>query len=1530
MKKYLQTHYSPEQLIENANALLVESANQQIHDFLKLGHRTEINQVFSDPEQKNTWLTLLVQLIRQSGFHTGQVFQQRAHTYAEKPVFQVIHDQAITPVSYGDAWKKIQHIANALTTVTKKNDQPVIGIFTPNSLEGALIDLACLSFGFRVVPIPANSTLHYLDFIINHASITDLFIGGETPSSLFIQLPADVSLSSVVLLPNATISDESYILWDDFLAQRSSRNDPQLKDRLNRTDMDEIATIMYTSGTTANPKGIVFTQTNLISKRFARALAIPDMSSDDTLLAFLPLYHTFGRYLELMGSMFHGATYTFAESTMFKTLLKDFSVAKPTVFISIPKRWIQIHEQVSNQIPIDDAKPELVRKTLHKLTGGHLRIGLSAAGYLDPDLFQFYHQHGITLLSGYGMTEATGGITMTPVDDYVVNSVGKPLPGVELSLGEDNELLLRGPYISKGYFGKTITPALKNGWFHTGDIFEKKNGHYFILDRKKEIYKNSRGQTISPQRIENMFQDFEAIKSVFLVGDMKEYNTLLIYPDRRAESLSEPNSKPDDIRELFGSLVQSVNSFLSPYERIVNFAIIRRDFSSEHGELTPKSTYKRKQILKNFSDIIEPMYEKHYLPIIHDEMEIRIPKWLMREKGIISTDITWDGKSISAGKSSNKLTSQRQESHIKFGDFLYAVPNNITDMEDLLRSPDLWLGNQELVDFTGQIAFRISNDESMSAIQLHSKGFTYNHRPIPAKFIDDLKHALRKHVYTLRHLHQAGFVLIQDKHYGALIALNYLHQTLEHANRELQSLAVKLLMRTQSHPVPRIRVKSLEYLLPHITGELFLELLINTHKMSHSSEAIEDMILSTDLIQKTHFDALLQYLGSIRLSRDESSIPSHSFIQILLKTVSQYGKKHPTSYIWARAELIYWHQPHLPELLQTTASEAFDMLTLGFRSWLGKNHRLAIDRETGEEYTWKDVVTFDSNVDESHRRLLLEVLRQTPMLREAVFLFSKRRLIQLDDILQRGIWISFLGSSHGKSVFRVLAQTREGDAFNFVVNASDTLDASFIQDEIRWLVKAGSSYHGDKLVEDFGGYWPEFNLYTEEYISGETLQQYLVRNQDEIAEQKALDRWQMRWLHFIWNGLKAYFEFYRRSDQTLTIAHPSPANLIIPEFDYSIGTRLISISNREQVQSTQNLFFDLYEIYIRKTEENFPGLYRMADWEIVFTAALEVMTVKKGVILLRTLISELDTNKAIKKKAETLGLVTQRIEQFIEEINENGVLTKPVVFASLRYERWLNLNPHATIKARGAILQELYREYRLKSLLNDYPETRIRFFRMTCFKDSASSLSDKLLQLQIQLRAGTLQLVDLDAQLQSVIESGEITDDEQYFLTRLLFEHLDAAQDGELISWNLGDKGRLDLISMIEDKRGEMYKIRPPFHPKEIARFHTILTHANLSGRFQQCHEFLLMINQNNKLVGGIYWKELNAETAHIEKIVIRSSYRKRHLSIQLLGEFFHRLQNRRYTYVTVGFFQAGLFYKHGFQIDKKFGGLVKTLNAGN
>ena len=189
--------------------------------------------------------------------------------------------------------------------------------------------------------------------------------------------------------------------------------------------MNAIQTIMYTSGTTSNPKGIIFDQINIMSKRFARALALPNLSSEDIFLAYLPLFHTFGRYFEMLGSIFWGSSYCFAESPAFNSLLNDFKIIKPTIFISIPKRWLQMYEMLQNEMDLDSDSEEIIKKRLKEITGGNLKWGLSAAGFLDPDIFLFFQSNGINLLSGYGMTEATGGITMTPPSDYVNDSVGK-------------------------------------------------------------------------------------------------------------------------------------------------------------------------------------------------------------------------------------------------------------------------------------------------------------------------------------------------------------------------------------------------------------------------------------------------------------------------------------------------------------------------------------------------------------------------------------------------------------------------------------------------------------------------------------------------------------------------------------------------------------------------------------------------------------------------------------------------------------------------------------------------------------------------------------------------------------------------------------------------------------------------------------------------------------------------------------------------------------------------------------------------
>ncbi|NOZ04227.1 MAG: GNAT family N-acetyltransferase [FCB group bacterium] len=1517
---------NPRELLEVAQRLQNNDVpSAVIHEFLKLGHYPTVNSSFYRSELGREWFSVLVELIKSSGYHVGYLMRQRARQYADKPLFQLIRGKQVKSCSYQESWKRIKQIGCSILCFTEKTKTPVIGIYTPNSLEGALVDLACLSFNFRVVPIPANVSENHLIYILHHAGITHLFLGGTTPCSIFQQIPKQSLQLSVIQLSDTDNIDYPTVSWNSFIAQGTGISDKVLLERLSSVGMDELASVMYTSGTTADPKGIIFTQTNIISKRFARGLALPEFSSAEVFLSYLPLYHTFGRFLELLGSIFWGATYTFAESPAFKTLLKDFLLVKPTVFISIPKRWIQLTEFLGSQIDIEEAPTEKITDKLMQITGGRLKWGLSAAGYLDPDIFIFFRKHGINLLSGYGMTEATGGITMTPPDDYQRDSVGKPLPGVDVKLAEDGELLLRGPYISPGYFQDTEPANRTDGWFHTGDIFREKRGHYYIVDRKKEIYKNSRGQTISPQRIENMFQDFEAIKSVFLVGDGREYNTLLIYPDFKNTPVEFKKGNEQAIRDYFSSLVQSVNSFLAPYERIVNFALIQRDFSTEYGELTPKKTYKRKVILKNFASIIEPMYAKDYISLVYNDYEIQLPNWFLREKGIIRSDITWDGREIRIRNHPDKLPLHWNGETVLVGDYRYSCPQGALDIQALLMSPELWLGNQTLVEFIGDPIFRIIEFEPPTKITLEERQLIFNPDSSGRELNNILKNSIRDQKPTLSSLHTAAKLLQCGERYELLTAINHLHQAINQHPNDIARVGLALLRRMQYHPTLRMRLKTLELMLPLLPGDQFITHLLEIYSFAVQTRSVEMLALEEQALRESHFRALLSYLGYLRQEPDLITSEQIGLIEWLLDLVSDYGKVHPSSYVWSRAELIWWQMSPVPEPLLSASEKAYHNLVDGFRKWLGPVSKLAIDRETGEEYDWADVIEFDEGIDRELQDRLLTALSNTPLIREAVFIFSKRRLIQLDDIQRRGIWISLLGRNHGKSVFRVLVQTREMDAFNFVINVNEELDKEFIQDEIRWLVMTGSSIHGPKLVEDFGGYWPEYDLYTEEYVPGETLYQYLERNREEIASKKALDRWQMRWLHFIWNGLMAYFDFWRRSSYTLRIDNPTAKNLIIPEHDYTSGTRLISISNRISVGRVSDLVFDLFERFILATEKEYPGLKRMADWEVLFTAMFQTISVKRGIRVLRTLLEELQ-DEALLNKAESLGLTPKRIADFIDDVNVNGILTKQVVFAALRYERWLELNPEATYKARGNILQELYKDYGLNGLLEDYPETRIRFFLMTCFKNANRILTDRLLQLQKDLRARTISIEELEHKLHEIHESLELTEEEEYFFTRLLFEHLDAAEYGELIAWDLGTGGRLDLITLTEDKFGDRYRIRPPFHPKEIAKFHSILLQANLSATFQQAHEFLLIINEKDQLVGGVYWKKISPQVAYVEKIVIRRQYQKRHLSVRLLEELFNRLRTRRFKYVTVGFFHAGLFYKYGFQIDKQFGGLVKVL----
>jgi len=1502
-----KTKPKADQLLHLATKLAASvESKQDIIDFLEIVHLENVNLVFSKSEKRSEWLIVLLALIEKVGYNTGQLLKQRCKRYGDKPLFMTIHGDELKSISYSETWKRIQEIGQALISFTENSKKAVIGIYSPNSLNSAMVDLAGLSFNFLTVPIPTNISSNHLQYIIDHANISHIFASGDDQHQMLQKFNKENKNLKIADLNDNTKLISQAIGWKQFLARGNDVSPENINERIEQTGMNKLATIMYTSGTTADPKGIMFTQTNLVFKRIARGLALPEISNQDVFLSYLPIHHTFGRFLELMGSIFWGATYCFA------------------VFISIPNRWNQLYENVSTTLSLETSSADEILQAVNKVTGGNLKIGLSAAGYLDPEVFLFFQRNQIHLLSGYGMTEATGGILMTNPGDYEINSVGIPLPGIEVELAPDGELLIRGAYISPGYYGDPILPTMTDGWFHTGDIFKIKNTHYFIIDRKKEIYKNSRGQTIAPQKIEHMFEDFDAICSAFLVGDGLEYNTLLIYPDPNYENGNNINEAVD--RDYFKSLVQSVNSFLTPYERIVDFTIVERDFTFDRGERTQKNTYKRKRVLKNFSDTVKPMYAKNYFSLMHGGKEIRIPNWLIREKGVTTRNINWDGNTLSISGERNTVSISWCNDKISIGNYSYEIKSDTLDLQLFLLSPVLWLGNIALVKFIGSPIFR--TNEFITPIEIiFDRQLLSDPASSPDHYnIQLLKNALREKAFSLQLLHQAAIYLQYARGYELSIVLNYINQTIITEKGDLHHFALQLLLRKHDQAAPRTRIRILEYILPHIEGDLFIDLLKEIHNEAPGSVAAHEIALDVKRLRTTHFNAILETLSKYCEIAQTLTVTEIKLVKALLKTITEYGIKHPNSFIWARAELIRWELSNVSKSIEALSHKLFSQLTDGFRTWLEPPNQLAIDRDAGVEYTWKDLIIFDTNVETAYQKKINNAFERHAVLKEATFLFSRGNLITIKDIQMQGIWVSLLGQNHGKSVFRVLVQTRSGESYNFAINVNEEQSKDFIKNEIRWLILTGSSKFGPKLVEDFGGYWPDLDIYTEEYIPGETLHQYLDRFKLEIADPKFADRWRLRWLHFIWSGLMAYFNFWNRSGNRLRITNPSPENLIVPEYDYTTGTRLISISDRDENFKLPELFFSLYEDFIILTEQTYPGLKRLADWELLFTAMLQVVPLKKGLAILNNLIEDIQQD-VYSERSEKLGLTGKRIINFIEESDKNGVLTKPVVFAAIRFDHWFALNPKATIEARGSFLKDLYKDYLLRNLLNDYPETRIRFFLMTCFQNASKNLKAELLDLQRALQAKELNLDELDSRLQLIHENIQLSEDEEYFLTRLLFEHLEPAEYGELITWDIGSKTKLDLVSTIQDKYGELYRIRPPFHAREIAKFYTLLLKSNLHSVFQPQHEFLFVINSNNQLIGGVFWKKSEHKLAYLERIVIHQDYRNRRLSSHLLNELFSRLSDRHFEYITVGFFQARLFYNNGFSINRRFGGLVKSLN---
>jgi len=1523
--------FSAKELIKVADAVRNATANQKIaYEFLNLARLPKVQTVIYNDNRQDEWCDKILKIVCQSNLTFGRLFEQRVSQYGNKPLFQVVRNGRAANYSWRYVATLVKRIAKSLLYFQSIHEGEFrVAYLSENRLEMACIDLACIYAGVVNIPIPTNSTGSGVEYILAHSSSAMLILSGAKRLAEFNRVSGNLnSVKWVVLLADSSEQSNEAIDFRKFLAEGERVTSKTLNETAQAVDVMQLATIMYTSGTTEMPKGIMFSHANIICKRFSRAIALPEIGDDDKFVCFLPLFHTFGRYFEMMGCIFWGATYVFLENPRIETIVQTMQLTHPTTFISIPKKWIQLHEQISQSIDIHRGRDEDIKDCIRKVTGGKLKWGLSAAGYLAPEIFKFFQEYEVQLLSGFGMTEATGGVTMTPPFQYVENSVGVALPGIEIKLAKDGEMLIRGPYVMMGYLNEADSGLDKHGWLGTGDIFmQDKSGHYRIIDRKKEIYKNVRGETISPQKIENLFVEFEAVQWVFLVGDHREHNTVLIYPNYENEQIDLTKMSIEELRIVFSSLIVSVNQFLSPYERIINFKIIGRDFSAEKGELTAKGTYKRKVIESHFKESIAEMYELNYTKVKAGEIEVRIPSWLFKEKGLTSRGVFFENHELKLNTESEKLTlavvTKVGDSYqLQIGSCFYTLTSKNLDLNQIIGNRRLSLGNMELFEFVGSALYETLKPlrASSQAIELQASVKKLTDNELFSAELDELLFSKK---YTLRGLYLAGYIIMTADMHSLRNAVAYLIKALEQRNDPtFEPAKIGLMRAAHSSNIGIKRQAFIALILNENRDRLqaVLEAFLETQQEILNPKTIDAICLN--VLSKHQLNSLIAYLQRCHRSYVQKESNSSQFpLMEMIQLLTDYGGRHPLDYKQIRTTLVNLYLFPANRQTKQRAKNSLQTLNDRFRKWLGQNQQIAIDYERQKEFGWRDALSFSTDVSEADRERLEDAITNAPVIREAIFLFYKGRTIRLEQIVLNGVRIKKIGAQYGKTVFGVSVKTFNYGSFDLAINLNQTLPIKDIQDEMNWLICASAKNAESPLVENFGGYWPLYNLWTEEFIPGDNVEQYMHRFDRQMPEDNP-ERFRQIWISFAWNGLSAFIDFWRRTGCKYEI-EPKPDNVIIPLHDFQVGFRIVSIAGRYRFQNVVSMIAAFYQKFVMPIEKKYTNLTGHVHWDILFSAFLEILGEKEGLSLLE---------KQLKKgRAQDMPTICHdlldRMKVFVEQVRENGYQPERIYFAIKRFQRWHSLNSEATAQARLQTLNDLRTTYTLDEVEKRYPGSRIQFFRDTVFDKSTESFKKSLNKILKQLKNNEINYYDLYDRFAELRREDQLSEDYDKFLTRLSYPHLGVEDNAQLIWLTSEGVEHTALVVFAHDNDGNRLAIREPASPKEIAHLHTLFTQAKLAVDFRPEHKFLIILSPRGLVIGGLFYRVVGASQTHLEKVVVDKNYRGHKVSDALMKEFLNRIKNEGTEVVSVGFLRPNYFYTFGFRVDQRYGNMVLKLN---
>jgi hypothetical protein len=459
-----------------------------------------------------------------------------------------------------------------------------------------------------------------------------------------------------------------------------------------------------------------------------------------------------------------------------------------------------------------------------------------------------------------------------------------------------------------------------------------------------------------------------------------------------------------------------------------------------------------------------------------------------------------------------------------------------------------------------------------------------------------------------------------------------------------------------------------------------------------------------------------------------------------------------------------------------------------------------------------------------------------------------------------------------------------------------------LREEISWLLAAGAP---PPLVEAFGGYYPEYGIFTEEYIPGD----HVARQVERLERYGETRRLKTLWPYLAWSALTAHVAFWDRTGRKLALREPSPEAFIVPSHDYHTGTRLVSISDRSPCASFDELLDRFQDFFLSRVEASRPELRGEVTEAMIFSAAVEALGLARARALLE-----------VAARMDRRGLA---ISTFLDEIRDHGYTPLRVHFAARRYARWLAATPAATVEAKGKMLGELWGTYRLSELEATWPDTRIRFFRQTVFSAARPELVTALDRLMLRARNVPMLGLDLEEQVAGHRAALRTTAEEDYFLARMTYRYLAPTDDAQLISLPAGDKQVTEVVMGLRDEEGRRFLVRAPATPREVARLLQRFHEANLQVTFTAEHEFLLALDADDTVMGGVYYRWVAPDRPHMEKRVMARKHRGHGVADGLMREFFRRLRAHGAGAVETGYYQPEYLSRFGFRTDPSSGGLV-------